>query len=84
MLSRDFILWLEGYLDNVPPGFGLNKDKTQKVKDRLNSIFKHEIDPQEDKGRNPQELRNLHSGTSDSIELPDPLGGFDGIQRDMC
>lgn len=79
MLSRDFILWLDGYLDNVPPGFGLNKDKTQKVMVKLNSVFRHEIDPQEDKGRNPTELRKIHSGSSDPNDPPWGNG-----QGDMC
>lgn len=78
-ISRDFILWLDGYLDNVPPGFGLNKDKTQKVRDKLNSVFRHEIDPQEDKGRNPTQLRKIHSGPSDNEP---PLFSID--QRYMC
>lgn len=73
--SRDFILWLEGYLENVPEGFDLNKEKTMKIKTKLNSIFRHEIDPQEDKGRNPQELRKIHSGDNDP---------FDSELRDMC
>lgn len=71
-MSRDFILWLDGYLDNVPSGFGLNKDKTQKVMTKLNTVFRHEIDPQEDKGRNPAELRKIHSGP------------WDPEQKDMC
>lgn len=76
MLSLSFIIWLEGYLDNVPEGFDLNKEKTQKIKDKLNSIFKHEIDPQMDKGRNPRQLREVHTG------ILEPL--FDPEQKDMC
>jgi hypothetical protein len=76
-LSRDFILWLDGYLENVPEGFDLNKEKTAKIKDRLNKVFKHEIDPEQDKGRNAKELRQIHSGT----ESP---GSYDPFQRDMC
>jgi hypothetical protein len=79
MLSRDFILWLDGYLDNVPEGFGLNKDKTQKVMTKLNTVFRHEIDPQEDKGRNPKELRKIHSGTSDNEPYV-----WDPFHKDMC
>lgn len=76
MLSIEFMIWLEGYLDNVPDGFDLNKDKTQKIKDKLNSVFKHEIDPKMDKGRNPKELRQLHEG------ILEPL--FDPNDKDMC
>lgn len=76
MLSIEFMIWLEGYLDNVPDGFDLNKEKTQKIKDKLNSVFKHEIDPQMDKGRNPKELRQTHDGTLGPL--------FDSEDKDMC
>ena len=43
MTSRDFIYWLQGYaeLHGEPP----SPEVWNKVKNHLNLVFKHEIDP---------------------------------------
>lgn len=91
-LSQEFLDWLDGYLEAFE-GKDLTKEQTKKVSDRLNSVFHHEIDPEQDVGRNAEELRRIHSGTVPNEshpgtllteEPPDPLGGYDGVQRDMC
>lgn len=45
MRSRDFAYWLQGYCE-LSVNTGLTSEQLQIVKNHLNMVFKHEIDPQ--------------------------------------
>lgn len=42
---ESFCDWLEGVLDTIPEGAGVNQDLTNKIKAKLNDVFEHVIDP---------------------------------------
>lgn len=75
MLSEKLISWLDGYLEDKD--CDLTEEQTAKIKNKLNEVFKHEIDPQEDKGRNKLELREIHSGKKSQsyCSQANPSGG---------
>lgn len=58
-----FINWLEGFLDNH-----LDEDMqdvaVEKIKNKLNDCFKHEIDGKFEKNHSKQELSNTHKPNS--------------------
>ena len=39
----DFVHWLDGFLS--PEGGPLNQKETQRLREKLNGVFEHEIDP---------------------------------------
>ncbi len=51
MKSRDFVYWLQGYFEitvdiaGSPSQFGMNAAQLQIIKNHLNMVFIHEIDP---------------------------------------
>lgn len=61
MTSRDFCYWLQGHLE-ISSTKELTKDQLEIVKNHLNMVFKHEIDPSMGSAAHQQELSNLHSG----------------------
>ena len=63
MTSRDFCYWLQGYFELTNPQ-ELSVRETTLIKQHLNLVFKHEIDPSVD-GGNPAvaaELQAIHDG----------------------
>lgn len=78
MLSLQFIDWLAGYLDSGVFDQGMDEAQVGKVRDKLNSVFRHEIDPEQDAGRDAAALRRAHDGEPEYLPL------FDPEQRDMC
>ena len=64
MTSRDFAFWLQGYLEVANPET-INKEQLQVIKNHLNLVFKHEIDPSMGDQKHQDELNAIHSeGTS--------------------
>lgn len=45
MTSRDFIYWLQGYLEIGDPKQGIQQFQVDIIKNHLNMVFIHEIDP---------------------------------------
>lgn len=45
MTSRDFVFWFNGFLEISGPDAEIDKAKLQIIRNHLNLVFKHEIDP---------------------------------------
>lgn len=68
MTSRDFCYWLQGYFEIEhpkphPPEWmpSLNSDQIEIIRNHLNMVFKHEIDPSHGDKEHQNELTKLHS-----------------------
>ncbi len=61
MTSRDFAYWLQGFFE-VSNAETITKEQTQVIKNHLNLVFKHEIDPSMGDEKHQQELNAIHSG----------------------
>jgi hypothetical protein len=63
MTSRDFVYWLQGFFEVSKP-LSLSNEQIEVIKNHLNLVFKHEIDPSIDKGSSEkrEELTHVHSG----------------------
>jgi hypothetical protein len=63
MTSRDFCYWLQGYFELTGNNI-VSENQVQCIKNHLNLVFKHEIDPSIDLN-NPEiktELQKIHDG----------------------
>jgi hypothetical protein len=60
--SRDFCYWLQGYFE-ISGETVLGPEATQKVKNHLNMVFKHEIDPSNGSPEHNKELSKVHNET---------------------
>lgn len=62
MQSRDFCYWLQGFFE-VSDVTEINEKQTQQIKNHLNLVFKHEIDPSIDLGNKEktQQLGEIHN-----------------------
>jgi hypothetical protein len=58
MTSRDFVYWLQGLLEIGDPE-SLTKEQLTIVKNHLNLVFLHEIDPSLNKGKTKEEVKDL-------------------------
>lgn len=62
MTSRDFAYWLQGFFE-ISGVCDINQDQTQVIKNHLNLVFKHEIDPSiTTDPKKSQELQDIHDG----------------------
>lgn len=67
MTSRDFAYWLQGFFEIYEPQT-INKQQVEIIKNHLNLVFKHEIDPSLNEGKTKeevQELQDIHDGKVD-------------------
>ena len=55
-----FVVWLNGYYELAKPK-SIDRKTTQLIKDRLNSIFQHEIDPLMGGPEIQEELNKIHT-----------------------
>lgn len=78
MLSHEFIHWLDGYLDSGDFEHGMSEAHTDRIRAKLNNVFRHEIDPEQDAGRDAGALRQVHDG------IPATGFDFDEPEGDMC
>lgn len=71
MTSRDFCYWLQGYFEILAstnngvtdaPQSTLNANQVACVRNHLNMVFKHEIDPSHGDAAHQQELAAAHAG----------------------
>jgi len=63
MYSQDFCYWLQGYFE-ISGAKELDEKQIEIIKNHLNLVFKHEIDPQHE--GDPQKLQNIHDGKAES------------------
>ena len=74
MTSRDFCYWLQGFIElesltsNDPAKLNLTEKQFQCVKNHLNMVFKHEIDPSMGSIHHQEQLSDIHQGLSDNSQ----------------
>lgn len=59
MTSRDFVYWLQGCFE-IADLKTLNEEQTQMIKNHLNMVFVHEIDPSMGDEKHQEDLQKLH------------------------
>lgn len=64
MTSRDFAYWFMGFIEISNSKDGLTPDQLEVVKNHLNLVFKHEIDPSFGDDKKQDELNKIHSGAT--------------------
>lgn len=64
MTSRDFVYWLQGFLEINGEPTVLSIKQVQIIQNHLNMVFKHEIDPSFGDEKAQTELSEIHTGTS--------------------
>lgn len=71
MTSRDFCYWLQGYFEIYEVSHTsvgtLNENEIKVIKNHLNMVFKHEIDPSMGPKPHQDALSALHQGLSSTI-----------------
>lgn len=75
MKSRDFCYWVQGYFEILAPAANsaaLSAEQVQVIKNHLNMVFKHEIDPSNGTPEHNKELSELHKAALG------PIGGVGG------
>ena len=60
MTSRDFCFFLQGFLEVSGPDVAIDSTKLQIIRNHLNLVFKHEIDPSMPDPLG--ELQSIHDG----------------------
>lgn len=74
MKTTDFAYWLQGYFEILEAGLTkeekeqtkLNSAQVEIIKNHLNLVFLHDIDPKSNKGSSlfPEDLQKIHDGFS--------------------
>ena len=77
MSSRDFVYWLQGYLEIRAEKGGMTDVQVECVKRHLALVFKHEIDPSY--GGDPEELQAIHDGPN-GIPVTPPHLAAQGVK----
>lgn len=60
MKSRDFCYWLQGFFE-LRSDVQLTPDQNQKIRNHLNMVFKHDIDPSNGPPEHNQVLSGIHT-----------------------
>lgn len=60
MTSRDFAYWLQGFFEITNPTT-ITNEQTEMIKNHLNLVFKHEIDPSMGDKKHQSELNGIHN-----------------------
>jgi hypothetical protein len=64
MTSRDFAYWLQGFFE-ITGTNKIDEGQAEMIKNHLNLVFKHEIDPSLNEGKTKvevQDLQDVHDG----------------------
>ena len=59
MTSRDFAYWLQGFF-KITGTNKIDEGQAEMIKNHLNLVFKHEIDPSLNEGKTKEEVKKLH------------------------
>jgi hypothetical protein len=62
MTSRDFAYWLQGFFE-ISKSDSISKEQLHIIKNHLNLVFKHDIDPSMGDEKHQQELNDIHNNT---------------------
>jgi hypothetical protein len=88
MKAVEFCYWLQGYFELSPKG-SLDKEQVECIRNHLNLVFQHEIDPSYGEGL--EERQEVHDGVKVTKATPLPgrrrPSGGRGLGRDrkiMC
>lgn len=65
MNSRDFVYWLQGFMELADPK-SINEKQTELIKRHLNMVFFHEIDPSF--GEQKEDLTEIHEGLKPKLD----------------
>lgn len=65
MTSREFCYWLQGFFEMGGPVVSLNPTQIQMIKNHLDLVFVHEIDPSYPNGK---KLQAIHDNL---VKMPD-------------
>ena len=71
MTSRDFAYWLQGFFEIYEPQT-INKQQVEIIKNHLNLVFKHEIDPSLNEGKTKVEVKELQDVHDGKVKKPTP------------
>lgn len=79
MTSRDFCYWLQGYFEignatGDPVSSNLTSGQVECIRNHLNMVFRHEIDP--GFGKDLPDLTKLHKGDNLSGVIDPPNSGI--------
>ena len=80
MSSRDFCYWLQGFMEVSESG-EINPKQLQIIRNHLNMVFKHEIDPSHGDATHQKALSVVHQGSTPPLpkSISDALHlGLDG------
>jgi uncharacterized protein YfkK (UPF0435 family) len=61
MTSRDFAYWLQGFFE-ISKTTEVTTEQLQIIKNHLNMVFKHEIDPSHGDSAHQKALSEVHKG----------------------
>ncbi len=79
MNARDFVYWVQGYFEILGEDKPLTAEQVKVIRNHLNMVFKHEIDPSFGDVKHQEELDKVHFPVLTKIEL-DKLK--DDLRRD--
>ena len=71
MTSRDFAYWLQGFFE-ISGSNIVDVGQVEMIKNHLNLVFKHEIDPSLNVGKTGEEVKELHDIHDGKLEKPTP------------
>ncbi len=78
MQSRDFVYWLQGFLEIQEAGGeegGISPGQTECIKRHLALVFKHEIDPSQGDLKHQDQLNLIHNPNSSAAPGSIQFGG---------
>lgn len=61
MQSRDFCFWLQGFFEITGATHGIDSNQLSTIRNHLNLVFKHEIDPSMGGPVHQKDLNKVHS-----------------------
>jgi hypothetical protein len=83
MTSRDFAFWLQGVFE-VADLKTLDEKQTLLIKQHLNLVFKHEIDPSMGDQKHQDELNTIHNTSKTNYESFEDSIKNDGNELMRC
>lgn len=75
MTSNQFVFWLQGFFELSEPNSPLTEKQVQTIKNHLQLVFLHEIDPSYSDDPTVQKIfQNIHDGKKplDGVKLEKP------------
>ena len=69
MTSRDFCYWMQGFFE-ISGAKEVTPEQLTVIKNHLNMVFKHEIDPSHGDAAHQKKLSDAHQGLKDILSHP--------------